>query len=231
MNTQPANALNVVTLRVRAGDTSETLCLPAFGEMDAAVIAAEAGAGADTVLRAAEAAWGTCVLTFAVAAAGEGQSAAPEREALRERAHALILVPGDRLDRAAEGLADLLRDATAGAVNLDAVDFRGILSHAPGPFHLGLGEARGKDEYEAAVESAARSDLTGTGLENARRAIVGLKVSPGTDLEDVTRVLERLQSLAHPDASMLIGLNYDEQLPEAALRLAVLACDYGQPEA
>lgn len=230
MNTQSPNALNVVTLRVRAGDTPETLCLPDFGEMDAVIIAAEAGAEADTVLRAAEAAWETCALTFAVAA-GEEQDAAPEREALRERVHALILVPWDRLDRAAEGLADLLRDATAGAVNLDAVDFRGILSHAPGPFHLGIGEARGKDEYEAAIDSAARSDLTGTGVENARRAIVGLKVSPGAEMEDVTGVMERLQSLAHPDASMLIGLNYDEQLPDAALRLEVLACDYGLPEA
>lgn len=231
MNTQSPNALNVVTLRVRAGDTPETFCLPAFGEMDAAVIAAEAGAGADTVLRAAEAAWEICVLTFAVAAAGEGQSAAPEWEALRERVHALILVPGDRLDRAAEGLADLLRDATAGAVNLDAVDFRGILSHAPGPFHLGIGEARGKDEYEAAIDSAARSDLTGTGVENARRAIVGLTVSPGSDLENATWVIEQLQRLTHPDASIIFGLSYDEHLTDAAMRLAVLACDYGQPEA
>jgi cell division GTPase FtsZ len=230
MNTQPPTTLNVVTLRVRAGETPETLCLPAFGEMDAVVIAAEAGAGADTVLRAAEAAWETCVLTFAVAA-GEGQNAAPEREALRERVHALILVHGDRLDRAAEGLAGLLRDAFAGAVNLDAADFQGILSHAPGPVHLGIGEARGKDEYEAAVESAARSDLTGTGLVNARRAIVGLKASPGTEMEDVTEAMERLRQLAHPDASMLIGLNYDERLPDAGLRLTVLACDYGPQEA
>lgn len=230
MNTQPLNALNVVTLRIRAGDSLEALCLPAFGQMDAAVITAEAGARVETVLKAAEAAWETCVLTFAVAA-GEGQNAAPEWEALRERAHALILVPGDRLDRAAEGLADLLRDSAAGAVNLDAADYRGILSHAPGPFHLGIGEAGGKAEYDAAVESAARSDLTGTGLENARRMIVGLKVSPSTEMEDVTGVMERLQSLVHPDASMLIGLNYDEQLPDAALRLEVLACDYGPPEA
>ncbi len=231
MNTQSPAAWNVVTLRVRAGDTPETLCLPAFGETDAAVIAAEAGAGTDTVLRAAEAAWETCALTFAVAAAGEGQNAAPEREALRERAHALILVPWDRLDRAAEGLADLLRAAVAGAINLDTADFRGILSHTPRPFHLGIGEAGGKDEYEAAVESAARSDLTGTGLENARRMIVGLTVSPGSDLENATWVIERLQSLAHPDANMIFGLNYDERLPEAALRLEVLACDYGPLEA
>ncbi len=230
MNTKPATALNIVTLRVRAGDMPETLCLPAFGETDAAVIAAEAGSMTDTVLMAAEAAWETCALTFAVAA-GEEQDAAPEREALRERVHSLILVPGDMLDRAAEGLADLLRAAAAGAVNLDAADFRSILSHTSGPVHLGIGEARGKDEYEAAIDSAARSDLTGTGLENARRAIIGLTVAPTAEMEDVTRVLERLQSLAHPDAEMLIGLNYDEQLPDAALRLEVLACDYGLPEA
>ncbi len=231
MNTQPLNAWNVVTLRVRAGDSPEALCLPAFGQMDAAVITAEAGARVETVLKAAETAWGTCALTFTVAAAGEGQSAAPEWEALRERVHALILVPGDRLDRAAEGLADFLRVAAAGAVNLDAEDYRAILSHAPGPVHLGIGEARGKDEYEAAVESAARSDLTGTGLVNARRAIVGLKASPGTEMEDVTEAMERLRQLAHPDASMLIGLNYDERLPDAGLRLTVLACDYGPQEA
>ncbi len=230
MNTQPLNALNVVTLRVRAGDSPEALCLPAFGEMDAAVITAEAGARVETVLKAAEAAWGTSALTLAVAAR-EGQNAAPELEVLRERVHALILVPGDRLDRAAEGLADLLRVAAAGAVNLDAEDYRAILSHAPGPVHLGIGEARGKDEYEAAVESAARSDLTGTGLVNARRAIVGLKASPGTEMEDVTEAMERLRQLAHPDASMLIGLNYDERLPDAGLRLTVLACDYGPQEA
>ena len=230
MNMQPLNALNVVTLRVHAGDSPEALCLPAFGEMDAAVITAEAGARVETVLKAAEAAWGTSALTLAVAA-GEGQNATPELEALRERVHALILVPGDQLDRAAEGLADLLRVAAAGAVNLDAEDYRAILSHAPGPVHLGIGEARGKDEYEAAVESAARSDLTGTGLVNARRAIVGLKASPGTEMEDVTEAMERLRQLAHPDASMLIGLNYDERLPDAGLRLTVLACDYGPQEA
>ncbi len=230
MNTQSINTWNVITLRIRAGDRPEALCFPAFGELDAAIIVAEPGARAETVLKAAEAAWGICAITLTVSAIAEEQNAAAEWEALRERTHALILVPDDRLDRASEGLADLLRNAAVGSINLDAADYRTLLLDAPGPVHLGIGEASAKGEYEAAIESAAHSDLTGTGLENARRVIVSLAAAPGFNMEDVSWVMERLRSLTQPNANMMFALNYDERLPDSVMRLMVLAVDYSLPE-
>ena len=44
-------------------------------------------------------------------------------------------------------------------------------------------------------------------------------------MEDVTAVMERIQSAAHPDANIIFGLGFDENLTDA-VRVIVIATDF-----
>jgi len=222
---------NLIILRICAEDTQDGLCLPHLSKADSVIITAEAGCEADMLLSAAEAVREKCAITFAIVAipdpldASDKGKTAPVIEMLRGKVDSLILVAGDRLNQAAEGLADLLRSAASGSVNLDAADLKSPLRF-PGPVHLGVGAACGKDEYDKAIEAAAHSDLTGTEIKNARSMIVGMTAAPDFDMADVAAVMEQLQSFTCPDANIIVSLGSDERMADVALRLTVLACDY-----
>lgn len=227
---------NLIILRICAEDTQDGLRLPPLSKADSAIIAAETGCAADILLQAAETVREKCTITFAIVAipdlldVSDKGDAAPVIEMLREKVDSLILVDSERLNQAAEGLADLMRVAASGSVNLDAADLKSVL-HYPGPVHLGVGAACGKDEYDKAILAVAHSDLTGTEIKNARCMIVGMTAAPDLDMADMTAVMERLQTFAHPDANIILSLAFDERLTDAALHLVVLACNYGSQSA
>ena len=225
---------NLIILRICAEDTQDGLCIPPLSKADSVIITAEAGCEADVLLSAA-AVREKCAITFAIVAipdpldASDKGKPASVIEMLRGKVDSLILVAGDRLSQAVDGLADLLRNAASGSVNLDAADLKSPLRF-PGPVHLGVGAACGKDEYDKAIEAAAHSDLTGTEIKNARSMIVGMTAAPDFDMADVAAVMEQLQSFIRPDANIIVSLGYDERMADAALRLTVLACNYEPQE-
>lgn len=204
----------------------KTIRIPISGKSEAGILAAETGVPGDAFAAAVEAVQGTSAIIFAVVAVPyEQYQITPGLSALREKVDSLILVQNGQLDQAVEGLADLLRIAASGSVNLDAADLKSVLRY-PGPVHLGVGKAGGKDEYNKAIETAAHSDLTDTEIKNARSMIVGMTAAPGLDMAVVAAVMEKLQNFARPDANIVVALGYDERMADATLHLTVLACNY-----
>lgn len=133
-------------------------------------------------------------------------------------------VSDEILNRAVTGIVDLLR--STGFINLDFADLKAILSNS-GRAHLGIGEASGKDKVQSAAEQVIKSELTETGIANARRIIANLTVSPELEMDEVTGLMERIQEVAHPDVNLIFGLGYDETLVDA-LRIIVIATDFDE---
>lgn len=131
------------------------------------------------------------------------------------------------LNRAVGGVADLLR--STGFINLDFADLKAILRNS-GLAHLGIGEASGKSKVEEAAAAVIESRLTETSVHGARRVIVNLVGSTDLPMEDVTAVMDRIQTAAHPDANIIFGLSFDEQLVDA-MRLIVIATDFSEDSA
>ncbi len=232
MTYQKEDDKNIFTLHIRAEDTLDSLCLPPLEKYDAVVIAAEMGCKTDLVLKVAEASRGACAINFAIVAVPWEKGdittcdSASGLETLREKVFSLILVANERLSQAVECLSYFLRVATAETVNVDAGDLETLLHH-PGPVHLGFGEASGKEQYDEALSDAAHSELTGTEIQNALNMVVGITISPTSDMADVTSVMVKLQALANPSANIIYCLGVDEVLTDAAMRMVIIACNYG----
>ena len=168
-------------------------------------------------------------------------------DALKEKVDTLFIIPNENirkvsdtkisfaeafsvsdeiLNRAVTGIVDLLR--STGFINLDFADLKAILRES-GVAHLGIAAASGKDKVVSAAEQVIKSELTGTGVKNARRIIANLTVSPELEMDEVTGLMERIQEVAHPDVNIIFGLGYDESLTDA-LRIIVIATDFAEEE-
>ena len=235
-----------------AAEEDRNNILHIFEHTDAVFLTAGMGGGTGTgaIPVVADAAREQGVLTIAVVSTPfkwEGprkmRTALAGIETLREKVDTLFVIPNENirkvsdqnvtfanafsvsdevLNRAVGGIADLLR--STGFINLDFADLKAILQQS-GLAHLGISEASGKGKVEEAAAAAIHSDLTETSVNGARRVIVNMTVSQDLPMEDVTTLMEKIQSAAHPDANIIFGLGYDETLVDA-LRLIVIATDF-----
>ncbi|MBO7739766.1 MAG: cell division protein FtsZ [Oscillospiraceae bacterium] len=130
------------------------------------------------------------------------------------------------LHQAVTGIADLLRNT--GFINLDFADLKTIMRRS-GIAHLGVGEASGKNKVEEAARDAIYSKLMGTTVDGARRVIINVTGSVDISMEDVEKIVGKVQGAAHPDANIIFGVDFDEELIDA-MRVIVIATDYETEE-
>ena len=130
------------------------------------------------------------------------------------------------LNQAVTGVADLLRNT--GFINLDFADLKTIMRRS-GIAHLGVGEASGKSKVEDAAKDAIYSKLMGTSVDGARRVIINVTGSVDISMEDVEKIVGKVQNAAHPDANIIFGVDFDESLVDA-LRVIVIATDFETEE-
>lgn len=126
------------------------------------------------------------------------------------------------LNRAVTGIADLLRSTSF--INLDFADVRTIMSGA-GRAHMGTGSANGKNKVEEASRDAIFSPLMETSIQGARRVLIKVTGSMDITMEDVEHVVGRVEEAAHPDANIIFGVDFDDQLVDA-LSVVVIATDF-----
>ena len=152
----------------------------------------------------------------------------------------LLIIPNDRIKHATDQkltfanafeIADdvLLQAVTSiselvkstGFINLDFADVTSIMKDA-GYAHMGVGHAAGKNKAEEAARTAVASPLMETSINGAHGVLVNITGSVDIDLDDVETAASLVHEAAHPDANIIFGASFDENMDDE-IRVTVIA--------
>ena len=109
-------------------------------------------------------------------------------------------------------------------INLDFADVRSIMKDA-GYAHMGTGSAKGAGKAENAAKAAVSSPLLETSIAGAHGVIINITSSPDIGLEDVETAAGLITQSAHPDANIIWGTAFDENLSDE-MRVTVVATGF-----
>ena len=123
------------------------------------------------------------------------------------------------LHQAVVSIAELIKNT--GFINLDFADVTAIMKDA-GYAHMGVGHAAGKGKAEEAARAAVSSPLMETSIDGARGVLVQITGSLDIGLEDVESAASLVQEAAHPEANIIFGATFDEDM-EDEIRVTVIA--------
>ena len=155
----------------------------------------------------------------------------------------LIVIPNERLKmisqekitlmNAFQAADDVLRQGVESIsalinvpafINLDFADVRSIMKDA-GYAHMGVGSAKGAGKAENAAKAAISSPLLETSIAGAHGVIINITSSPDIGLEDVETAAGLITQSAHPDANIIWGTAFDENLSDE-MRVTVVATGF-----
>ena len=114
-------------------------------------------------------------------------------------------------------------------INLDFADVRSIMKDA-GYAHMGVGSAKGAGKAENAAKAAISSPLLETSIAGAHGVIIYITSSPDIGLEDVETAAGLITQSAHPDANIIWGTAFDENLSDE-MRVTVVATGFDNKSA
>ena len=114
-------------------------------------------------------------------------------------------------------------------INLDFADVRSIMKDA-GYAHMGVGNAKGAGKAENAAKAAISSPLLETSIAGAHGVIINITSSPDIGLEDVETAAGLITQSAHPDANIIWGTAFDENLSDE-MRVTVVATGFDNKSA
>ena len=164
-------------------------------------------------------------------------------EELRGKVDSLVIIPNERLKfatdqkitfqnafeiaddvlrQAVQSISDLIKDT--GFINLDFADVTAIMKNA-GMAHMGVGRAAGKGKAEEAAKMAISSPLLETSINGAHGVLVNVTGSMDIGLEEVETAANLVQQAAHPDALIIFGAAFDEEL-EDEIRVTVISTGF-----
>lgn len=171
------------------------------------------------------------------------QQAISGTDELLGRVDSLLIIPNDRLKYATDQKVtfanafeiadDVLRQAvtsisdlikSTGFINLDFADVTAIMKNA-GYAHMGVGMAAGKGKAEDAARAAVASPLMETSINGARGVLINITGSVDMGLEDVEAAASLVQEAAHPDANIIFGATFDENMDDE-IRVTVIATGF-----
>ena len=131
-------------------------------------------------------------------------------------------IADDVLRQAVASISDLIKNT--GFINLDFADVTAIMKDA-GYAHMGVGHAAGKGKAEDAARAAVSSPLMETSIDGARGVLVNITGSMDIGLEDVEAAASLVQEAAHPDANIIFGATFDEDMDDE-IRVTVIATGF-----
>ena len=114
-------------------------------------------------------------------------------------------------------------------INLDFADVRSIMKDA-GYAHMGVGSAKGAGKAENAAKAAISSPLLETSIAGAHGVIINITSSPDIGLEDVETAAGLITQSAHPDANIIWGTAFVENLSDE-MRVTVVATGFDNKSA
>ena len=113
-------------------------------------------------------------------------------------------------------------------IGLDFADVSTIMRDA-GYAHMGVGAATGKDKAEHAAKMAISSPLLESSIKGSRGILIRFVVSPDVGLEDAELAATLIQNEAHPDANIIWGVGFDEEL-EDEMQITIIATGFDKKE-
>ena len=162
---------------------------------------------------------------------------------LRTKVDSLVIIPNERLKyatdqkvtlanafeiaddvlrQAVQSISDLIKNT--GFINLDFADVTAVMKNA-GMAHMGVGRAAGKGKAEEAAKLAISSPLLETSINGAKGVLVNVTGSMDIGLEEVETAANLVQQAAHPEALIIFGATFDEEL-EDEIRVTVIATGF-----
>ena len=126
------------------------------------------------------------------------------------------------LARGTQSISDLIN--VSGFINLDFADVSSVMKNA-GHAHMGVGSATGKDKAELAAKAAISSPLLESSISGAHGILISITVSPDVGLEDVDLASSLIAAEAAPDANVIWGVNFDNEL-EDEMRVTIIATGF-----
>ena len=166
---------------------------------------------------------------------------------LRSKVDSLVIIPNERLklatdqkitmvnafeiaddvlQQAVQSISDLIKNT--GFINLDFADVSAVMKEA-GRAHMGVGRAAGKNKAEDAAKMAISSPLLETSINGARGVLINVTGSMDIGLEEVETAANLVQEAAHPDANIIFGAAFDEDL-EDEIRVTVIATGFEEDQ-
>ena len=164
-------------------------------------------------------------------------------EALSQYVDSLIIIPNERLKQVSDTritlanafdvVDDVLRQGVQsisalinvnGFINLDFADVTSVMKNA-GFAHMGVGVGTGKDKAEMAAKAAISSPLLETSIRGASGIVISMYVSPDVGLEDVDMAAAMITNEANPEANVIWGVAFDEEL-EDSMRVTIIATGF-----
>ena len=91
---------------------------------------------------------------------------------------------------------------------------------------MGVGSAKGQGKAETAAKMAIQSPLLETSIAGARGIIINITGSSDIGFEEVEIASTMIREQAHPDANIIWGAAFDENL-EDEIKVTVVATDFG----
>ena len=131
-------------------------------------------------------------------------------------------VADDVLRRGVQSISELVN--VDSFINLDFADVSSIMKNA-GYAHMGVGSATGKDKAELAAKMAISSPLLESSIKGARGILISIVVSPDVGLEDVDLASTVIANEAHPDANIIWGVGFDNDL-EDEMKITIIATGF-----
>jgi len=170
-------------------------------------------------------------------------------QTLREHADTIITVPNDRLLslmnknstmndmlvqvdhvllQAVRGITDLIK--LPGLINVDFEDLKTVMREV-GPAIMGTGAAAGENRaVEAAKRAIDNQLLEDVGIDGARALLINVSASKETlTLSEFQEAAALIQEKAHEDATVIVGVLYDESLGDE-MRVTVIATGISSKE-
>ena len=162
---------------------------------------------------------------------------------LRTKVDSLVIIPNERLKyatdqkitfanafeiaddvlrQAVQSISDLIK--STGFINLDFADVTAVMKNA-GMAHMGVGRAAGKNKAEDAAKMAISSPLLETSINGAKGVLVNVTGSMDIGLEEVETAARMVQEAAHPDALIIFGAAFDQDLDDE-IRVTVIATGF-----
>ena len=166
-------------------------------------------------------------------------------EDLKDKVDSLVIIPNERLKhatdqkitfanafaiaddvlrQAVQSISDLINDT--GFINLDFADVTSVMKDA-GFAHMGVGRAEGKNKAEEAAKMAISSPLLETSINGAKGVLVNVTGSMDIGLDEVEQAATLVQQAAHPDANIIFGATFDENM-EDEIRVTVIATGFDE---
>ena len=127
------------------------------------------------------------------------------------------------LSKAVRGITSIV--VTPAVINVDFADVKTTMENG-GLAIIGMGEGKGEEKAEVAVEKAITNPLLeGNSINGARRLLVTLWTSEDVPYSTIEEVMERINKSVHEEAEIIFGAVLEPE-KEDYIRVAIVATDF-----